>query len=273
MLKMRYSHIFPKCYDEICIFTLFSWRDWTATIIPCLLQAPGALASVSLYTAICGYFTVLLWATLYIYDFNLFTQLLSIEEDSINKPDRPLPARKVSVEGTWKRCIIVWLSFLSIPLFKRQVIWNTIFHVFFTILLATTRVGGYWLVKSTIMIGAGTFAMLDATWTLMSAHTSNSLWHIISISIWAGLATQAQDFRDQEGDKVAGRQTLPLVFGDANARYLQAGILIPVSFAAIYAMGIGNLSPMLLGLVHGFIALRTLAFRTKKADHTTFMVR
>ena len=43
---------------------------------------------------------------------------------------------------------------------------------------------------------------------------------------------QIQDLYDQEGDKLRGRTTVPLVFGDMNARY---SIAVPVTVWSIIA--------------------------------------
>lgn len=268
----QFRAMYSQIIRELHLFLMFSWRDWSVSVIPASIQAVGAIGDIPLHAGIRGYVLLMVWTSLYIYGFNIFTQLLSIEEDSINKPDRPLPAKVLTVTDTWKRCIIVWLCFLSLPIMQPQILWETIFHVFFTLFLGATRVGGHWLAKSCLAMGTGSFTLLSASRKLLSPPVAKTDQHMIAISVWVALITQAQDFRDQEGDKRTGRQTLPLVFGDTVARYLQAVILLPTAYVTVCALHVGALSPTVIGILHVLIIYRTLIFRSKEADHTTYMV-
>ncbi|KAM3547327.1 hypothetical protein ARSEF4850_010089, partial [Beauveria asiatica] len=83
---------------------------------------------------------------------------------------------------------------------------------------------------------------------------------------------QIQDFRDQEGDRARGRQTLPLTMGDARARYVTA-LLIAFWSLAIPAywnedlLTTGNISPLVTG---GLVVIRLLSKRSVQADRLTY---
>lgn len=85
---------------------------------------------------------------------------------------------------------------------------------------------------------------------------------------------QIQDLRDQEGDRIRGRRTMPLVLGDGPTRWLTAtlvifwSVLFPLYWSedgrrltAAYAL------PIVIG---GLVAWRTVACRGVKSDRSTF---
>jgi 4-hydroxybenzoate polyprenyltransferase len=77
---------------ELNIFLAFSWRDWSATMIPASVFAVGAVRHTgqhSIPSIASDYLVLLLWLATYAYLFNLTNQIVGIDEDRINKPDRP----------------------------------------------------------------------------------------------------------------------------------------------------------------------------------------
>ncbi|KAJ8454853.1 hypothetical protein ONZ45_g19145 [Pleurotus djamor] len=82
---------------ELDLFFGFTWRDWSTTLIPGLIVALGAVKHTALpiFHAV-GFIP---WVSAFIYFFNLSNQITGIEEDRINKPDRPIVTGKVSIEG------------------------------------------------------------------------------------------------------------------------------------------------------------------------------
>jgi 4-hydroxybenzoate polyprenyltransferase len=228
---------------------------------------------MSFHEAILNFSCVLVWSILYIYAFNLLSQSLGVEEDAINKPDRPIPSGKVSRRAAWQRCAIVWSLFSATPLLDTRIIPENIIFGFFALFLSVNGPGGHWFGKNTVAMSVMGAAMLSTSQKLMSSPGPNDWIHVSALSIWAGLVTQVQDFRDQAGDKKRGRYTFPLAFGDTTARYIVAFFLLPLAFATIYSMGLGKNAPWLLAAMHVFLGYRLLAFRESKADHDTYMVR
>lgn len=81
-----------------------------------------------------------------------------------------------------------------------------------------------------------------------------------------------QDFRDLDGDKARGRNTLPLAMGDGLCRVVMSSFIVFWSFAcpAYWECSVvGYLLPGLLGIL---AASRFLLCRTRKADRFSFNI-
>ncbi|KAF4457591.1 6-hydroxy-D-nicotine oxidase [Fusarium albosuccineum] len=105
---------------------------------------------------------------------------------------------------------------------------ETMTHAAMTYFMTITKPGNTWLGKNTVSMTVMAWSLLSAVRKLIGPLTPRSSHHIIGVALWAGLATQAQDFRDQKGDLITGRQTLPLAFGDNLARYIVAFFFMPL---------------------------------------------
>jgi 4-hydroxybenzoate polyprenyltransferase len=259
-------------YREIDIFFQFSWRDWSATIVPAGLFAAGSASALAKEIVLRNYLVVIIWMTIYLYSFNLLTQLMSFEEDALNKPDRPIPSGTVSRAQALRRCLIVWALFLLVPLYQRQIVVESLVHILFSYVLTFTKAGGHWFMKNIVAMTFMTWSYLSTTRKLMEYEPPETLHQTIAISIWAGIMVPSQDFRDQEGDKKVGRQTLPLAFGDRNARYLFAFAFVPLGFLILNIYNIAFNSHWILGAGHFLASYRILCFRKSNSDHKTYMV-
>jgi 4-hydroxybenzoate polyprenyltransferase len=87
-----------------------------------------------------------------------------------------------------------------------------------------------------------------------------------------GTSVHVQDMYDQPGDAAAGRRTVPMVIGDAAARWSIAvavtgwSILCPLYWNSDM---LGYLGPLGLGL---WVGLRSLTRWTVKEDRSTFRI-
>ena len=95
-------------------------------------------------------------------------------------------------------------------------------------------------------------------------------WWYIIIAFVVFTTVQTQDMPDQKGDAARNRKTVPLVMGDASARWM---IAIPmVVWSCITprlwrSSIVGSATPALLGAV---VAVRTLRVRSERGDKITF---
>lgn len=258
---------------EFDLFMSFSWRDWSASIIPSSIFAVGALKDLPYHMAIRNYVLVLLWVVLYIYPFDLFTQSMSLSEDLINKPDRPIPSGKISIDAALKRCMIAWAAFFAISVWHTQIIPETVTWLLVTIFLGATQAGGHWIGKNVLGMSIGSWALLSPSRKLICPQTTEHLRHILALSFWAAFITHAQDFRDQNGDRKVRRGTLPISFGDQTTRYVFAFALAPLAFLSTYFFDLAKNAPWLLATMHVLVAYRFLKFRNARSDHKTYMVR
>lgn len=266
--------------NEFKIFLLFSWRDWSVTIIPGTIFASGFLRSRSSYPAsliISNYALINLWLSLFIYSFNLSTQCYSIEEDSINKPDRPLPSGKVTLDGARKRLRVVYTLLFLLVTYKPCIILETLCEVAATVFLchAEPQIGGHWFIKNTAMMTLMNWPLLSVPWKLMAQPPATLAMerHIPALCLWVGIVAYAQDFRDQEGDKAMGRMTLPLAFGNSSARYMFVFGMLPMALVLLWQQGFVQLAPWILISSHALAGYRILALQDKRQDHKSYMVR
>jgi len=100
------------------------------------------------------------------------------------------------------------------------------------------------------------------------SHTTHQWLLVLGLVIFTTI--QAQDMGDQEGDSMRSRWTVPLVIGDASARYTIAAFVVMWSYlcASFWKLRIGVLvvSTGLGLLIGGRFVLR----RTAKEDKVSF---
>ena len=108
--KLKYLQDF--CLLELQLSYRFMWRDIPAGVLP---GVAFTLVAVK-YHGSTDFVSALLWSLLYfclyLYSINLCNQYTGVEEDRINKPDRPIPSGLVSVEGARFRWYIVTALYL-----------------------------------------------------------------------------------------------------------------------------------------------------------------
>jgi len=259
---------------ELDIFLGFSWRDWSTTIIPGSIFAVGAMrsASLSLPSTISKYLLLVSWLTPYIYFFNLSNQITGVDEDRINKPDRPIPSGKVTLEGAKWRWVIALSAFLGVAVFEPRLLPETICWVFTVAFLCLTSAGNHWFGKNCVAMTTGTWALLSASWKAIALVTPKSERYVLAVAIWAGLMTHIQDLRDIKGDAAVGRKTMPLVFGDGASRYIITFLLMPASFWVLWRGEIVPIAPFTLTAVHLFLGYRIMQAGGPRYDHKTYMI-
>jgi 4-hydroxybenzoate polyprenyltransferase len=83
---------------------------------------------------------------------------------------------------------------------------------------------------------------------------------------------QTQDMADQTGDRLRGRQSMPLSVGDGPTRWITALLMVCwTGLAAIY-WDLGSTTRMLIGILGFTVAWRTLKRRSIRADKVTFYI-
>ena len=258
---------------ELYLFWHFTKWDWHACIMPSSFFALSAAWSIQLPTLfLYRYLYIVCWVSLYIYFFDLTNQINGVEEDRINKPVRPLPSGKVTLEGANRRWKVVVFLWLAISLGKSTFIPDMVVWYAVTMILCTTSLGNHWFFKNTVFMTLANGILLDVAWKGIMPHTPES-WHfLVSFAVWGGLIMQVQDFRDIRGDTATKRQTLPIMFGETTARLLTAFGFIPASVAVLILGGIFRIAPGFLALSHLWIAVRILQTKGSRYDHETYMV-
>ncbi|KAH8897569.1 hypothetical protein GQ53DRAFT_759820 [Thozetella sp. PMI_491] len=212
---------------------------------------------------------------IYIYFFCTWTQYTSVEEDRINKPDRPIPSGVTSRDSTKRRGIVLALLWTSFAIYRPDLTVEVVIHIVGTAVLAGAGVpacfGRHWIVKDCICMPVMCWGLLSAPRKLMGAPLLNTRDHLIGITAWVPLSINAQDFRDIDGDKKTNTWTLPIALGDNHARWIYSVILLPMSYGALWYFGLNQLAPWVLTGSHAAISYRFLTMRSQKADHDTYM--
>lgn len=251
------------------IFAIVSWFSSNKT----LSNNPVGLIQAVLFAI--AYF----WS--YIASFNISNQINSMEEDAINKPDRPIPSGLSTIRGAWIRLAISYTVFLFLGIVGGfwicSVVWIIVCIVHNHLLLARN-----WLIKSWSMT-AGTIAMLTAGWLIGGTFSLPAYLWLCTIAILLFPTCPIQDLRDQEGDIKLNRQTLPIRYGDNAARKFLAAVFILNPFVTLFVSLMGEwIKPVSLQILITFnaiifliswtIAFRIWRYRTKEADHRSYML-
>ncbi|KAH8788375.1 hypothetical protein F5883DRAFT_400579 [Diaporthe sp. PMI_573] len=272
--------ILSKIQDTISLAHLITESNIKAYVLPVALFSMLSLASGGVTTTAPSWYDVatafpraLTYIWLYVFHFDLSNQKDpgSIEEDKLNKPWRAIPSGRLTIEAAQKWYVVATCMLLTASLLLGGFPEALCFMV-------ETWVYDYvgassWWGKNIINALFYTTGQLGTT--RVAAMKSTTMSHVgyewcALLGLNTLLTVQIQDFRDQEGDKIRGRRTVPLVVGDGLSRVVTAVIILFFSIALpVYweARVLEIMWPLLTG---GLVAVRLLLYRTAKADRMTF---
>lgn len=271
--------IFEALFYEIKLNWQFIKRDILAVVLPGVLFTTKALLSGS-YT-LAEWVGSLIFSLLYFWAFlTCFctsNQLEGLEEDKINKPDRPLPSGMVSLQGARSRfyCSAILALILGIYLGITVFVVVTLSSIFLHNFL---NLGHFWMTKN-LLVAVGMLTTLGAGWQMVAPLNSAVwVWLIFLSGVWLFLG-HIQDFRDIEGDRRIGRVTFPIFFGERFSRgLLMVGffvlpifihlVLVEPEKAGVFVWGWDVLFCGLCWL----IAIRLCLFRSPSADDRTYEI-
>ncbi|UYQ94350.1 UbiA family prenyltransferase [Chitinophaga horti] len=269
---------------ELLLIWRFVNNDIWDTVIPCIITfttawiyAARPLQELPFYACYC-----LVYTLLYILTFCMTNQLYGVEEDKINKPDRPLVAGLISIEGAQRRLLGYNILFLLVAI-PMKLFWLALSWQLITKMLCQWGFSNHWALKNLFCISLGTANLLAAEW-LIVADISHRTWAYIGfISLWAGMGLPLQDMRDQAGDRIMGRKTLPIALGDNGARIalsLYLALLSPVIYygAVLTQVPLSSVlsHPVALAVLivevlwHWCIALRLWWYQSPREDDRTY---
>lgn len=95
-------------------------------------------------------------------------------------------------------------------------------------------------------------------------------WWYFTIASIVFTTVHSQDMSDQKGDAARNRKTVPLVIGDASARWTIAVAMALWGCITPWLWGcsmVGYMAPVVLGVI---VAMRTLRVRSERGDKITF---
>ena len=169
---------------------------------------------------------------------NLFMEVIanqrlpvSVLEDSINKPWRPIPANRISQEES--RCLLLRAIPVTVLLswylgVARECVAGIMFIWMYNDLGGS---GEGWFTRNVLNAIALCTWYAAATAIILKRNGTPELseqtraW-LVMVAIIITTTVQTQDFGDRDGDKVCQRRTMPLVFGDTATRWITAPLIM-----------------------------------------------
>ena len=242
--------------------------------------------TLGICSALCGpllttnpdpFFTEIMCRLPKVFVFNLANQRLprSIQEDSINKPWRAIPSRRMTPPQAQRlllACLplVLLADYLALGAVEEAVV----------LMVATwmyNDLGGAdesFVVRNLsnalgiVLYGSGSIRVACGAPTYSLNQTAYQ-W-LATIGAVAFSTVQLQDLPDQEGDKTRDRKTMPLAVGDHNARWATAVMVVGRSLTCPVFWRLELLGFLFPGVLGALMAYRTLSKRTVEADKETF---
>lgn len=214
---------------------------------------------------------VFTWIGLAALGFSLANQRLSssIDEDKLNKPWRPVPSGRISPAATgtlrWFVCSVGFVFSLCVGGCNEFVV-QMIASFSYNDLGASQ---GLWIIRDIhnaiglvswlvgcISIAGGT----EIQYTSCKVLSAGVLFLVVATTI------AIQDFRDVDGDRAAGRRTLPILVGDDIARLITSGLILAWTYGVGINHGKVTISVVTLATVGTGLAAWLVMKRTRMAD-------
>ncbi|KFY92225.1 hypothetical protein V498_05100, partial [Pseudogymnoascus sp. VKM F-4517 (FW-2822)] len=200
---------FQQLVEEASIAWAFTYRDFTATVVPfsfftiaSSLEAGSSYKTLLINTSKCTLLSFLL-----LYAFTISNQINGIEEDRINKPDRPIVSGRVSLQSAYARYGIFTLGCLLLAFSMRVEVGAVIFMTLGA-LHNFTDISSFGPAKDLATTGILTSGLYTA-WVLGGGDERRGINWIACLSITLLFTISIQDLRDVIGDAASGRYTTP----------------------------------------------------------------
>ncbi|KAI6138756.1 UbiA prenyltransferase family [Pisolithus thermaeus] len=248
---------------------LFTRSDYKTMFFPVTIFAVAIAPSVGVKQLIHG----ALWVWIHMLQFNLSNQAHSAHEDAINKPWRPLPSGRITVDEISRfrwlllivcLCLSGWhgagVLSASAAFSLAEILHEDLRFNLDPVLRNHCNVGGYLALE------------LGAT-IILSSKTSvdrTSLVALLSSGLLLVTTIHAQDFADVNGDSLSGRRTFPIIAPEGSRLYMLAALPI-WSIALSMFWGLGPLCGILF-LAGLFVGSRYYQFRDERHDQSSYLI-
>lgn len=268
------------------VLSLFAESDMLTFVVPdTLFGILGALSGPLLTTnstpnalmilTRTPHVVLFVWINLLVFDIANQRLPKSIIEDSVNKPQRPLPRRLITPVQT--RRLLLTIVPLILGASYYMTVWQETSLLFILTWMYNDLEGGdeNCIVRNEIIAAAfGLYHEGALRLACGPEHVLNcrgfSWTAVISGVIFSTM--HVQDMKDQAGDLAKGRRSVPIVFGDRFARWT---IAVPVAFWSLFCplyWGVGIIGWLLSVGVGFVVAIRELMCRSRDADRLTWVI-
>jgi len=183
-------------------------------ILPRLLLPP-----LPLYSALHLILKICILSVGFQYSLDIVNQRMGVAEDTVNKPYRPIPSGLITLHGADARWVLAWIIFplLAYSLSGSYVtMWALVWQAEVAFCYVWPKPNNP--VMRNLFTGVATFLIISLVNSVVVDQEPNRDMALVlraSLAGWAGLVIQIQEFHDVEGDRIAGKRTLPLVLGEA----------------------------------------------------------
>ncbi|KAI0036386.1 UbiA prenyltransferase family, partial [Vararia minispora EC-137] len=248
---------------------LFTWTDYKTIFVPVLAFASGLAppSSVMNFARCCT------WVWFHLLLCNVSNQALGKDEDALNRPWRPLPSGRVSVEQARRLRALLAAGCPAVSF-----VHSTALGAVSAALVLTTfaydecRLSKHPLGKNFCNVFGYTTFQAGATLLLNKfIHLRDVLVAIMLTSAIIFTTVQFQDFPDIVGDAAAGRVTFP-IYAPELSRWLTASALLAWSFFLGQFWAIGAVGSVALPVLGAIVGIRCVCLRSPAADTTTYQL-
>ncbi|KAF4627475.1 hypothetical protein G7Y89_g10677 [Cudoniella acicularis] len=216
-----------------------------------------------------------IWINLLPFAIDNQRQPSAILEDGVNKPWRPMPAKRLSPERAKVWMLILYpLAVLISNSFGalRQCLALVCLGVWYNDLEgADTNCFVRNFINACGFISYASGAMEVAFSRPLPVSTTVVSWFAV-IAAMVMTSVHSQDMPDQEGDKLRGRKSVPLTIGDEPSRWI---IAVSVSAFSFFCPWFWDSVPGVyacLAILGATVSVRSLFCRSVPQDKTTFLL-
>jgi geranylgeranylglycerol-phosphate geranylgeranyltransferase len=152
---------------------------------------------------------------------NAINQIYDLEIDRVNKPTRPLPSGRLSIDEAWTFAALAYATAFALAWFVtpgrgHECFWIVLCAAIMTVLYSVppcrTKRLGIWA-NVTIAVPRGVLLKV-AGWSAVKTIIGFEPWFIGAVfGLFLLGASTTKDFADMEGDARGGCRTLPLTYG------------------------------------------------------------
>lgn len=267
-------------FQEARLTWRFVYRDLPTTVAAAAAFVPAGARhhALSPEAAALAFLKAVVFMGVYIYVFAVANQLSGVQEDSVNKPDRPLVAGLVTRAGARRRWVAGMVLFTLLGWALDVLPWTLMWQA--VVVLHNFAGWGRWGPTKNLAMVLGAIAELAAIWQLTGPLDATGWrWILTAAIVFGAIGSHVQDLRDMRGDLAVGRRTLPLMIGERAARW-QIGLSMTAVPLAVYALlyaperfGVAVVAwSLVLAVLCWTVTVRVLRRRSPVADDRTWLL-
>ncbi|KAG2121740.1 UbiA prenyltransferase family, partial [Suillus clintonianus] len=217
---------------------LFTRSDFKTFIFPVMVTA---IIASPRHTplAVCR---TLCWLWFHLLQFNVSNQSYSAQEDVVNKPWRPLPSGRISVEDA--RSLRWGLLFLCLglsSLFSFNALISSAASIVVMILYDDLRLSHHPIFRNLRNVAAFVTGGVGCSLTLSggSSLDGTSVKAISCTALVILLTVHAHDLANTDGDRKSGRRTLPIIAPEGSRIYMLCALpLLSFGLASLWSLSV-----------------------------------